>query len=172
MEAAAKPWPALGVLLLRDGLVDQDELEELLGEQRDTRQHRLSGWKLGEILVRYLEQPDPAPGRSELTARADQPANIKSASKSVISALVGIAVDRKLLSLDDPIDHGVDAGTLLVVGRDPVEIHRGQRLGGDVVRQRTTATPAKTSSAAIAIRMSNGSPSSITPRATAMIGLM
>lgn len=51
MEAAANPWPALGVLLLRDGLVDQDELEELLGEQRDTRQHRLSGWKLGEILV-------------------------------------------------------------------------------------------------------------------------
>jgi CubicO group peptidase (beta-lactamase class C family) len=35
--------------------------------------------------------------------RATSPANVKSASKSVISALVGIAADRKLLSLDQPI---------------------------------------------------------------------
>jgi CubicO group peptidase (beta-lactamase class C family) len=35
--------------------------------------------------------------------RATTPANVKSVSKSVISALVGIAVDRKLLSLDQPI---------------------------------------------------------------------
>ena len=44
------------------------------------------------ILERYFN------GRRETT-----PANVKSVSKSVISALVGIAVDRKLLSLDDPI---------------------------------------------------------------------
>jgi CubicO group peptidase (beta-lactamase class C family) len=37
-------------------------------------------------------------------ARATQPANIKSVSKSVISALVGIAIDRKLLTgIDVPI---------------------------------------------------------------------
>jgi CubicO group peptidase (beta-lactamase class C family) len=35
--------------------------------------------------------------------RAASPANVKSASKSVISALVGIAADRKLLSLNQPI---------------------------------------------------------------------
>lgn len=35
--------------------------------------------------------------------RATTPANVKSVSKSVISALVGIAADRKLLLLDQPI---------------------------------------------------------------------
>jgi CubicO group peptidase (beta-lactamase class C family) len=35
--------------------------------------------------------------------RATTPANVKSVSKSVIAALVGIAADRKLLKLDDPI---------------------------------------------------------------------
>jgi CubicO group peptidase (beta-lactamase class C family) len=35
--------------------------------------------------------------------RATIPANVKSVSKSVISALVGIAAERKLLSLDQPI---------------------------------------------------------------------
>ena len=35
--------------------------------------------------------------------RATTPSNVKSVSKSVIAALVGIAVDRKLLSLDQPI---------------------------------------------------------------------
>jgi CubicO group peptidase (beta-lactamase class C family) len=35
--------------------------------------------------------------------RATTPANIKSASKSIISALVGIAAERKLLSLSQPI---------------------------------------------------------------------
>ena len=44
------------------------------------------------ILERYFN------GRRETT-----PANVKSVSKSVIAALVGIASDRKLLSLDDPI---------------------------------------------------------------------
>ena len=44
------------------------------------------------ILERYFN------GRRETT-----PANVKSVSKSVIAALVGIAVDRKLLSLNDPI---------------------------------------------------------------------
>ena len=44
------------------------------------------------ILERYFN------GRRETS-----PANVKSVSKSVISALVGIAADRKLLSLDHPI---------------------------------------------------------------------
>ncbi len=35
--------------------------------------------------------------------RATSPANVKSASKSIISALVGIAVERKLVSLNQPI---------------------------------------------------------------------
>jgi len=39
------------VLLLRDGLVDKDELEALLDEQRDARPRRISSWRLGEILV-------------------------------------------------------------------------------------------------------------------------
>jgi CubicO group peptidase (beta-lactamase class C family) len=46
----------------------------------------------GIVLERYFN------GRRDTT-----PANVKSVSKSVISALVGIAVDRKLLSLDQPI---------------------------------------------------------------------
>lgn len=44
------------------------------------------------ILERYFN------GRRETT-----PANVKSVSKSVISALVGIAADRRLLALDQPI---------------------------------------------------------------------
>ena len=51
MEAAQHPWPTLGVLMLRDGLVEREELEALLDEQRDERQHRISSWRLGEILV-------------------------------------------------------------------------------------------------------------------------
>ena len=51
MEAAPHPWPALGVLLMRDGLVSKDELEEILSQQLDTRQQRLSGRRLGEILI-------------------------------------------------------------------------------------------------------------------------
>src|SRR5918994_1862587 len=35
--------------------------------------------------------------------RATTPANVKSVSKSIVAALVGIAADRKLLSLDQPI---------------------------------------------------------------------
>jgi len=45
MEAAHHPWPALGALLLRDGLVREDELQAALEEQRG------SGKRLGEVLV-------------------------------------------------------------------------------------------------------------------------
>jgi type IV pilus assembly protein PilB len=45
MEAAHHPWPALGTLLLRDGLVDEDDLEAALVDQRS------SGKRLGEVLV-------------------------------------------------------------------------------------------------------------------------
>ena len=51
MEAAAQPWPALGALLVRDGLVEREELEALLDDQADVRQHGISGWRLGELLV-------------------------------------------------------------------------------------------------------------------------
>ena len=51
MEAAAHPWPTLGVLMLRDGLVSKTELEAILNEQRDSRQQRMSGHRLGEILI-------------------------------------------------------------------------------------------------------------------------
>lgn len=51
MEAAAHPWPTLGVLMLRDGLVSKDQLESILNEQRDSRQQRMSGHRLGEILI-------------------------------------------------------------------------------------------------------------------------
>jgi type IV pilus assembly protein PilB len=45
MEAAHHHWPALGTLLLRDGLIDEAELEAALAEQRG------SGLRLGEVLV-------------------------------------------------------------------------------------------------------------------------
>jgi type IV pilus assembly protein PilB len=46
MEAAAQqPWPALGSLLVRDGLLTEDELESALAAQRE------SGKRLGEILI-------------------------------------------------------------------------------------------------------------------------
>ncbi len=51
MEAAPHPWPALGVLLMRDGLVTKEELEAVLREQSDSRQQRVSGRRLGELLV-------------------------------------------------------------------------------------------------------------------------
>ncbi len=52
MEAPAPvPWPALGVLLIRDGLVSREELEVALAEQGDGRDRRVSGQRLGEVLV-------------------------------------------------------------------------------------------------------------------------
>jgi type IV pilus assembly protein PilB len=45
MEAAHHPWPALGTLLLRDGLITEDQLQHALTEQRG------SGKRLGEVLV-------------------------------------------------------------------------------------------------------------------------
>src|ERR687891_705830 len=45
MEAAHHPWPALGALLLRDGIVREEELEAALAAQRG------SGRRLGEVLV-------------------------------------------------------------------------------------------------------------------------
>ena len=45
MEAAHHPWPALGALLLRDGLVTEDQLQAALTTQRG------SGKRLGEVLV-------------------------------------------------------------------------------------------------------------------------
>src|SRR2546422_6551117 len=47
----------------------------------------LVSWHGNLILERYFNG-----------ARATQPANVKSASKSVISALVGIAIDRRLIA--------------------------------------------------------------------------
>ena len=43
--------PALGVLMLRDGLVEREQLEAFLEEHRNERQHGISGWRLGEMLV-------------------------------------------------------------------------------------------------------------------------
>jgi type II secretory ATPase GspE/PulE/Tfp pilus assembly ATPase PilB-like protein len=51
MEAARQPWPALGVLLIRDGLVSPQELEAVLARQGDDRDHRISSQRLGEALV-------------------------------------------------------------------------------------------------------------------------
>ncbi len=51
MEAASHPWPTLGVLLLRDGIVTKEDLESVLDAQRDSRSQRLSGARLGELLV-------------------------------------------------------------------------------------------------------------------------
>ena len=45
MEAAAHPWPALGALLLRDGALSVEQLEQAL-QDKET-----SGKRLGEILV-------------------------------------------------------------------------------------------------------------------------
>ena len=51
MEAARLPWPALGMLLIRDGLLTSDELEEVLARQGDDRERRISSQRLGEALV-------------------------------------------------------------------------------------------------------------------------
>ena len=45
MEAAAHPWPALGALLLRDGALTVEQLEQALRDKAS------SGKRLGEILV-------------------------------------------------------------------------------------------------------------------------
>ena len=45
MEAAAHPWPALGALLLRDGALTVEQLEQALRDKDS------SGKRLGEILV-------------------------------------------------------------------------------------------------------------------------
>ena len=45
MEAAHQPWPKFGSLLVRDGLLTEEELALALAEQRG------SGKRLGEILV-------------------------------------------------------------------------------------------------------------------------
>jgi type IV pilus assembly protein PilB len=46
MEAARTPWPALGALLVRDGAITPEQLEEALAEKRSAPERRL-----GEILV-------------------------------------------------------------------------------------------------------------------------
>ncbi|MGH3134386.1 MAG: ATPase, T2SS/T4P/T4SS family [Gaiellaceae bacterium] len=51
MEAARSPWPALGVLLIRDDLVTREQLEEVLARQGDSREKRVSSQRLGELLV-------------------------------------------------------------------------------------------------------------------------
>ena len=51
MEAARHRWPTLGVLLIRDGIVSKDVLESILAEQQDSREHSITGRRLGEILV-------------------------------------------------------------------------------------------------------------------------
>jgi type IV pilus assembly protein PilB len=51
MEAARHPWPALGVLLIRDGLVTPEQLDEVLARQGDHREQRISSQRLGEALV-------------------------------------------------------------------------------------------------------------------------
>ena len=45
MEAAAHPWPALGALLLRDGALTVEQLEQALNDKKT------SGKRLGELLV-------------------------------------------------------------------------------------------------------------------------
>jgi type IV pilus assembly protein PilB len=51
VEAARYPWPALGALLARDGLIDRDELEAVLAAQAETGHPEISGKRLGEALV-------------------------------------------------------------------------------------------------------------------------
>ncbi len=51
MEAARFPWPALGVLLVRDGLVSTEALQRVLTLQGDDRGRRVSSRRLGEALV-------------------------------------------------------------------------------------------------------------------------
>jgi type IV pilus assembly protein PilB len=51
MEAARHAWPALGALLLRDGLVEQADLEAVLADQAESGTTRISGKRLGETLV-------------------------------------------------------------------------------------------------------------------------
>ncbi len=73
----------------------QSGFDEALAVAKDLpRLHSLLISRRGEVVLeRYFNG-----------ARATRPANIKSASKSVISALVGIAIDRRLIAgVDTPI---------------------------------------------------------------------
>jgi CubicO group peptidase (beta-lactamase class C family) len=84
----------LGTALLAQPAVRPGFAEATLGAQRLTRLHSLTVSQRGEIVFEHY-------GRG-MTAR--RLANVKSASKSVISALVGIALEKKLIqSLDTPI---------------------------------------------------------------------
>jgi CubicO group peptidase (beta-lactamase class C family) len=89
---------ASSVLLARPTLDAQPDFPGVLAAavaaaRELPRLHSLIVAQRGSIILeRYFN------GRRETS-----PANVKSVSKSVISALVGIAADRKLLSLDQPI---------------------------------------------------------------------
>jgi type II secretory ATPase GspE/PulE/Tfp pilus assembly ATPase PilB-like protein len=51
VEAALHAWPALGALLVRDGVVSKGELAAVLARQRIAGEQRISGRRLGELLV-------------------------------------------------------------------------------------------------------------------------
>jgi type IV pilus assembly protein PilB len=51
VEAALHPLPALGALLVRDGVVSNGELAAVLARQRIAGEPRISGRRLGELLV-------------------------------------------------------------------------------------------------------------------------
>jgi CubicO group peptidase (beta-lactamase class C family) len=88
-SAPALPTGSVGLALLETGF------EAALAVAKDLpRLHSLLVSRRGElVLERYYNG-----------ARATRPANIKSASKSIISALVGIAIERRLIpAVDTPI---------------------------------------------------------------------
>lgn len=85
----------VGAVVLADGRAVLQELPSVRAAAAALPQlHGLVVSHRGAVVVEYY-----APGH-----RATRVANIKSASKSVVSALVGIAIDRKLIGgVDEPI---------------------------------------------------------------------
>ncbi len=87
-------WPAKTDPQVSAANAEPEALEPAIAAAGELpRLHSLLVSHRGELIVeRYFH------GR-----RATTPANVKSVSKSVIAALVGIAVDRRLINLKDPV---------------------------------------------------------------------
>ena len=92
---AAVPYPAQADRVAPAGTIASPGVDSIVAAAREMpRLHSLLvSWRGTLVLEQYFNG-----------ARADRPANVKSVSKSVISALIGIAIDRGLIkSVREPI---------------------------------------------------------------------
>lgn len=131
MEAPAPaPWPALGVLLIRDGLVSRAELEAALAEQGDGRDRRVSGQRLGEALVEYGVVTTTQVAR--LVAEQHELPFVELSEHDIdpaAAALLPVELVRRHSAL--PIPYLAD-GSVLVVVADPTSSIHEEQLRADL----------------------------------------